>query len=161
MSATEPLRATDPTTPPALDSLFEQFVQRGRYLRNWTPKTEQSYRQAHRSLSTTLANRPTVGTRLTKEVVQSWIVGLRQRGLAAGACNAYLRAINSFSSWPLTERHIDVSARVPALREPRRIVETFSDQQVSALIRFRPASLPQRRLSTLLKGLPCATVDDD
>jgi len=76
--------------------LFEHFVLTGRDLRNWTPKTERCYRQTYRSLCAAQPDSHAVAPRVTSVVVQSWIVGLRHRGLSAGACNACIRAINSF-----------------------------------------------------------------
>jgi integrase/recombinase XerD len=152
MSATEPLRALNPTTPATIPALFERFVQTGRYLRNWTPKTERSYRQAFRALDARLPH-PKLATLLTKPLLEDWVVSMRDRGMAVGGCNAYIRAVNSFSSWLLAEDEIPRSLRVKPLRAPQRVIETFSDQQISALTNFRPCTLVQRRLWTLLQTL--------
>jgi hypothetical protein len=70
------------TTPKAAPpSLTESFVEQGLYLRNWSPRTVRSYRQAFRECP----------AELSKASLNAMVVALRQRGLSAGGINVRTR----------------------------------------------------------------------
>jgi hypothetical protein len=76
--------------PTTIIDLGEQFVEQGRYLRGWSPKTVRTYRQA---LATFSAEH--IGT-VSRTSLQAFGIALRRRGLSPDGINVGLRTINSF-----------------------------------------------------------------
>jgi hypothetical protein len=135
------------------------------YLKNRSPRTIRSYRQAFASLQQSLqtscgSELPTVsgsgavGSVITKAQLQAWVVSMRERGMAPGGCNAYIRAVNAFTRW-LNEQEGSSLPRLPLLKTQTGRLSSFSDADVRALLSFRPASRSERRCWTLA----CTLVD--
>src|SRR5690349_25098080 len=76
---------TAPTVQPKdfSTAAFERFIQHGRFLKNWSPKTIRSYRQAFSSFQNSLPEGRT-GSH-TKADLEAWVAWMRARGLSAGA----------------------------------------------------------------------------
>jgi site-specific recombinase XerD len=120
------------TTPKAAPpSLTESFVEQGLYLRNWSPRTVRSYRQAFRECP----------AELSKANLNAMVVALRQLGLSAGGINGRIRAINSFLSWMLEEGHLSERLRLKTLRAERRAITTFNDTDLKRLMGTRSAAV--------------------
>ena len=76
----------------ALSALFERFLRERRYLQNVTPKTLTWYQTAFDAFTRAVeADDP---QRLSKSLLQDFVVRLRERGLSPVSCNTYLKAIN-------------------------------------------------------------------
>ena len=102
------------------ETLTESFVEQGLYLRNWSPKTVRSYRQALRSCP----------DELSKSSLNSMVISLRQRGLSAGGINVRIRAINSFLTWLHEEGHLSERLRLKTLRAEPKAIQTFNDTDI-------------------------------
>jgi hypothetical protein len=76
-------------------TMTTQFLDYGRYVRGWSPKTIRTYRQ---SLTVLPAE-------LSRASLQALVGALRMRGLTPGGINVRLRSINSYLSWLHTEGH--------------------------------------------------------
>jgi site-specific recombinase XerD len=79
-----------------LDQAVQQFIEHGRYLRNWSPKTVRCYRQCLAIFQRYVTDLP------TKTSLQAFIVQMRQEGRSAGGCNVCIRSVNSFLTWRMT-----------------------------------------------------------
>jgi site-specific recombinase XerD len=139
-----------------IEKLFESFVRAGKFLKNWSPKTERSYRQAFSSFQQSLAvlgeNAP-ANTVVGKAQLEAWIVWMRQRGLSAGGGNVYIRGMNSFLSWLKEEAHIALPLRLKLLKLASRPLRGFSDAEIRTLLAFRPKSFFELRTWTLAQTL--------
>src|SRR5262245_12167613 len=67
------------------DSTVEKFLQHGRYLRNWSPRTVRAYGYA-------LSELP---AEITKAALDAWVIGCRQKPHTPGGMNVRIRAVNS------------------------------------------------------------------
>lgn len=74
--------------------LFAQFVTERRYLKNVTNKTIIWYQTAFQAF-TRLVN-VSKPTDLTRQTLQAFVFGLRERGIAPVTCNTYAKAMNAF-----------------------------------------------------------------
>jgi site-specific recombinase XerC len=101
-------------------TLAKTFLEEGVYLRNWSPKTVNTYRCAFRSLPPTLS----------KASLNDMVVAMRQRGLTAGGINVRLRSINSFLSWLHEAEHLSERYRLKMLKAERKVITTLSDADV-------------------------------
>ena len=91
MTTTHPAPATADTAPVYRSdspTLADQFIDHGRYLRAWSPKTVVIYRRALTAFG---------DTALTKPALAAWVVALRQRGHSLGGVHRFTRAISSLS----------------------------------------------------------------
>jgi integrase/recombinase XerD len=76
--------------------------------------------------------------------LKEMVVRMREHGLKPAGCNAAIRAINCYlrlSGSPQIAR---------MLKEPEQIMQTFSAEQVKALVSFKPTTDFERRLHLLI-----------
>jgi hypothetical protein len=66
--------------------LIEQFLQHGRYIRDWSPQTVTVYRLALRQCPAAI----------TKASLNATVIAMRERGISPGGINLRVRAINSY-----------------------------------------------------------------
>jgi site-specific recombinase XerD len=124
-----------------MNSRFEQFIQQGIYLRNWSTRTVRTYRQGLKRLPTEIP---------TKSQLDAWVVQMRQDGLTPGGCNMYIRTINSYLSWLHEGKDLDQPLKVKLLRAPQKQLTLLSDSDIRAILAFRPRNRAQRRTWTLV-----------
>ena len=142
-----------------LEKCFESFVQAGRFLKNWSPKTVRSYQQAFTSFQQSLASSSADVVAdagrvvLTKAQLETWVVWMRQKGMAPGGCNVYIRGFNSFLSWLAEEGHTPTRLRLKLLKSPTRQLRGFSDAEIRTLVAFRPKSFFDIRTWTLVQTM--------
>jgi integrase/recombinase XerD len=132
---------TPTPTPSKPPSYHDDFINQGRYLRAWSPRTVRTYRQGLRALAQ---------TPLTKAGLHAWVVGLRERGLTRGGVNMYIRTVNSFLSWLHEEGHVPERLRLKLLPNPPGAVTSFTDAEVRRIITYRPTNAIEKRTLTLV-----------
>jgi site-specific recombinase XerD len=125
---------------PTLAAWTEQFIDHGRYLRGWSPKTVRTYRQSLATLHAANAEP------LSRGSLQAFVLWMRQRGLTSGGINVRLRTVNSFLSWLREEGHITEPLRVRLLPKAPRVVVTFSDAEVRRILAVRPVRPIERAM---------------
>lgn len=83
------------------------------------------------TLADVMGNRPI--TSLGPKIIDRWMESIADR--APSTRRNYLSRVRHFCGWLIAERHIrrDPTAHVPAIRQPRRVVVTFSDDQLEHL----------------------------
>lgn len=141
-----------------LETLTEQFIEQGRYLRSWSPKTIRTYRQGLNAFQVALGESAESTARepklsLTKAHLGAFVVFLRERGMSPGGCNCYIRSVNSFLTWLHTEEHLAERLRVKLLRNPRQSIQPFSDVEISRLLARKPKGLMDLRAWTFVVTL--------
>ena len=108
---------------------LDNFLQHGRYLRGWSPKTVRCYEQALSDFHV---------EHLSKHSLQQYILSLQKRGHSAGGINLKLRTLNSFLTWLHEEDHTEERHKVRLLRAPKKAVTPLSDAEVRRIISFKP-----------------------
>jgi len=79
------------------------------------------------------------GTRfINRSDVSAAVIRLRESGVSAVSVNTYLRCINAFLAWLHTEGHLTEPIRVPKLKEPKKVLATFTPEQIKAIIGSKP-----------------------
>ena len=128
-----------------MEHFYSEFTREKQYLQNVSPATVDGYQWAWKAFEPVLAGRASV----TKADIASHVAELHGRGLSPVTINTYLRSLNTFFRWMHTEGHSDVPLPIPRLKEPEKVCEQFSDEQVRRLVRFSPRSAAERRIHTL------------
>jgi integrase/recombinase XerD len=125
-----------------ISDLSRMFLDDGRYLRNWSERTVETYKRALRAFGT---------TPLTKAGLAAWVVSLRQEcGLSVTTTNIMTRAVSSYLSWLHAEGHHPERLRIKQLPNPPKPIKVFSDAEVRRIVTFRLKGRNQPRTWTLL-----------
>lgn len=111
-----------------------QFIEERRFLKNVTTKTEAWH--AHALLKA-------FGGCSTEADYKQRIVELRQRGVSAISVNSWLRSVNAYLKWS------NAGFKLPRLKEDQKILATFSADQVTKLLAYKPKSKTLQRAQVL------------
>lgn len=114
----------------------EEFIKERKYLLNVSEHTVSWYKHAlHKWLP---------GDSPSEPELKSMVIRMREAGLKATGCNAAIRAINCYLKWSGS------ALKVPKLRETQTVMPTFTEAQVSLLLRYRATNFYGRRLHLLV-----------
>jgi site-specific recombinase XerD len=113
----------------------EQFITERRYLKNVSQKTIAWYQHSFKAFQGALDSRSSILGR---------VAALRERNVSAISVNTYLRCINAYLRWLHTEQAQPL-LKIPRLKEEQKVLATFSDEHVKALIGFKPKGKNQAR----------------
>jgi integrase/recombinase XerD len=116
-------------------SRFQDFIRSKSYLTNVTPATTEWHRRCLKWLP---SEQP------TQDDLNAVVMRMRERGLSAAGCNCIGRGVNSYLSW------IGSPYRLPRLKEPVKVPETFTERQIKLLVTWKPRTRSQRRLHVLI-----------
>lgn len=111
-----------------------QFIDERKFLKNCTPKTQEWHSQALLKAFAGCTTEPDYKAR---------IVELRQRGVSAISVNSWLRSVNAYLAWS------NAGFKLPRLKEETKILATFSQDQVSKLLAYKPKSKTLQRAQVL------------
>ena len=148
-------------------TLWERFIQERVYLKGISPATVRYYRWVERAFRPIL-NAPTKAGML--ECIQKLLAD----GTSPISVNTYLRGFKAYCRWLNEEQSLKEVFRVQFLKTEQKILNTFSAEQVKAIIAFKPTGTNLTRahivacllLDTGLRisevlGLPKENVDFD
>lgn len=136
-----------------LHSLFEQFKREKQCLCNATPTTLRSYSKSWAAFL--VHHGCTCLPYLSESSVKGFMMCMLASGLKPGAANSYARSINSFLSWLHDCRHTTAHFRVPLTKETRRVLKTYSEDEVLRIVSHKPTSRTGKRVMALL----CLLID--
>jgi integrase/recombinase XerD len=144
----------------SLFSLFEQFLKEKQFLIGISPKTIRSYQQAFKAYQRVLStggesSSGEPDTTPTKDTLKDFVIGMREAGLSPGACNVYIRSMNSFLTWLHENNYVTEPLRLRQLPQPKTVVKVFTEKHVQALVKFKPQNQFERRTHTLV----CLLID--
>jgi integrase/recombinase XerD len=125
-----------------LESLFQQFLKEKRYIQNVSQNTILFYEQSFKTFN--------LQDPLTKSQLHERVATLREGGKSAACCDAYIRGINPFLTWLFQNEHLSEQLKVKRLKLERRVMRTFTDTQIKAILMFKPKTFYEARLHTLL-----------
>lgn len=139
--------------------LFKTFLQEKQYLSNLSPKTLVSYEQAFNTYQRVLGGQVGYASKAddipTKDALRDFVIAMRESGLSAGACNVYIRSLNSFLTWLHENGHTTEHLKMKQVKAAREPIRIFKPTHIQALIRFKPRNKFEWRLHTLV----CLLID--
>jgi site-specific recombinase XerD len=115
-----------------VSELFAQFIKEKRYIANLSERTIQSY-ESH------VFKRwmKYVGVMPTQANLTQFVIAMREDGLSPTTCNITIRSFNSFLGWLHRNGHAP-ALRLQQLKAEKRIMKTFTDDQMRTLLAWRP-----------------------
>ena len=122
-----------------LEELFTNFLKEKTFLTGVSPKTIRSYQQAFNAYQRVLsaAGQFQPETTPTKDTLKGFVIGMRESGLSPGACNVYIRSVNSYLSWLHENSHVTAFTYLPANHGSlHRLVRREMLNQLDAGIHF-------------------------
>jgi integrase/recombinase XerD len=131
-----------------MDQLFELFLREKHFLSNVSARTIKYFKWCYSSFKKSNPD-------LNKQSLNVWVISLRESGITISTINSYIRGINSFLSWMHQNEHIKEPLKIKLLKEPQKTLKVFSDQQLKALLSYRPKKYSEHRLYALL----CLIID--
>jgi integrase/recombinase XerD len=136
----------------SVDNLFNQFCRERQYVKNSAENTilfyQQSYKAFQRYAGENLQE-------INKTILNNFVLSMRENGMKPSTCNVYIRGLNSFLSWLHENEFITEPLKIKLLKTEQRIMKTFSDQQLKAIVSFRPKTFTEFRIHALL----CLMID--
>src|SRR4051812_39114322 len=120
-----------------MDELFELFIKERRYLHNLAEGTLHYYHEVYQFFRD-------VGFDGSKESLVSAVIKFRERGTSTGAINTYIRGLNVFLKW-LSKEHGHPDLSLKKLKVEQRIFRSLTDEQLRAIISYKPKSVSQKR----------------
>jgi integrase/recombinase XerD len=136
-----------------LSELFKQFVNEKRYLKNVTEKTVAFYNQSFNAFTRSIGD--VSSSALDKPLLKQFVIGMRENDLSAISCNTYISGINSFLSWLYENEYTAEHLKVKQLKEEKKVIQTFSEEQIKRIICWKPKSPFDWRIHSLL----CLLID--
>ena len=118
-----------------MEEVFKQFLKDKTYIRNVTPKTISFYQQSFKAFRRSYAGEL---SDITKADLNNFVINLRERGMSPNGANVYIQGMNSFLSWCHENRLTTEKLSVTKLKKEKKIVKTFSEAQLRAIITFKP-----------------------
>lgn len=82
--------------------------------------------------------------------MKDFIIGLQKSGVSVCTINCYARSFNSYLTWLYKERYVSEPLRLALLREQKRVFKSLTDQQLRAILSFKPRTFGEHRFHTLL-----------
>ena len=125
-----------------LSKLFAQFVKEKPFLLNVTPKTIRWYWQSWNAFTRNVG----IPEYLDRFVLNEFVMKLKESGINATSVNVYVCGINSFLSWLWENNLISERLKIKYLKEEKKVIQTFSDAQIKALIHWKPKDWHEWRL---------------
>jgi integrase/recombinase XerD len=120
-----------------MQTVFDLFVREKTFLQNVSPLTVRMYRKAFDKFLLHDGSLSRIG-------ISTFVVGMREAGLSPAACNVHIRAINSFLSWCGENKHTAEHLKIKLLKQERKVVETFTDAHIKAIVHARPTGTDKR-----------------
>lgn len=136
-----------------MQDLIETFVKEKRFLKNVTPKTVRFYYQSLNTFTRMIGDvRP---SELSRAVLNECVVRMRASGLSPVSCNTYISGINSFLTWLYENEYTSQHLKIKELKTERRVIQTFRDEHIRAILTFKPRGFYEWRIYALL----CLLID--
>lgn len=131
-------------TPHPNQHLFDRFLREKQYLKNVSACTVRTYKEAW------IAFLKHGSGLLVDADVKDWLMAMAEAGMSAGAINCYARGINSFLTWAHENGHTPEHLKAPYRRQEKRVLNTYTPEQVKRILSYKPKTKGDKRLMALL-----------
>jgi integrase/recombinase XerD len=139
-----------------LEFLFDQFCKERTYIKNSSPHTiafyQRSFKTYQKVLSETVDRESPFGRDglPTKHILKDFVTGMRERGIKPVTCNTHIRGMNSFLTWLHENDYIPENLKIKQLKCEQKVMSFFSDQQLRAIVGYKPKSASETRIWTVV-----------
>lgn len=139
------------STPTEIAKLFELYKREKLYVDNLSERTLRCYTQVFNRWEKYIGGMP------TKQGLKDFVIAMREAGLSPVTVNISIRSFNSFLTWLKKNKHTKKRLRLKKIKEEQRVLKTFTDEQLKALLHWRPNQ--ERRNECRVYALLCTLTD--
>lgn len=125
------------------DELFSFFLKEKRLLEGASPATIRIYSKSWLAFKVHKAE-------LSESGLKNFLISMIERGLKPDSANCYARSINSFLTWLFDNGYIETHLKVPFQKTEKKVLKTYSSEEVTKMISYKPKSKTERRMMTIL-----------
>lgn len=134
-----------------ISTLFDKYKKEKRFVDNLSERTMHCYTQVFDRWEKYVGGMP------TKENLKDFIIKMREAGLSPVTVNLSIRCFNSFLTWLKKNDHIKKKLRLQKIKEEKPVLKTFSDEQLKALLHWRPRQ--DKRNECRIYAILCTLTD--
>jgi integrase len=130
-----------------IDKLFLAFAKEKEFLSGASPATVRIYSNAW------LAWKKYAGCscQISESMTREFMVNMTSGGeIKPSSANAYAKSMNSFLTWLHENGHTPTHLRIPLTATQRKVLATYSPEEVKRILTQKPTSRTGRRLIALL-----------
>lgn len=135
---------TNPTSQPSI-APFTSYIQDRKYLKNVSPKTLSWFADAWKAFGPFLEPRLPLGASGLKKGLMEAIESLSAKGVQPISINSYLTCVRAYANWLHSEGYLKEKPKVPLLKCEKKVIATFSPEQVQRLLSFKPKGRNEAR----------------
>lgn len=131
-----------------MDREFELFLREKRFVQNVSQHTVEFYKYCFKALKkhSSITN----VSELNKTSLIEFVATMRENGVSAACSDAYIRGINPYLTWLYENEYTKEHLKIKRLRFQKRVMKTFNDAQVKAILGYKPKNFYEKRLHTML-----------
>jgi integrase/recombinase XerD len=133
----------------SLDQLFDQFRKEKLYLKGVSSKTLLWYDYSYKAFKKYCGEL----SEINKLLLKQFVMNMQQSTLSKRTINNYIRGVNSFLTWLHENELISEHFKIKKVKEEEKLVKTFTDTQLNAIIRWKPKGWFQWRLHAVLSTI--------
>ena len=127
---------------------FELFLREKKFVGNLSQHTIDFYTYSFRTLDRYSDIREV--SDLSKVALTELVSKMREGGLSSPCTDARIRGINPFLTWLFENGYTGEHLKIKRVKFQKRVMKTFTDSQIKAILSHKPKTHYERRLQTLL-----------
>ena len=128
---------------------FELFIREKRYVQNVSEHTIEFYTRGFNMFKKHGFDLETI----SKVQLMECITSMREQGMSAACADAHIRAINPLLRWLFENELTSTHFKVTRIKFEKRVMKTFTEKQIVAVINYKPKDWYEKRIHTLLLTL--------
>lgn len=127
-----------------LKDLFQTFLREKQFLEGASPKTIYIYSKSW------IAFERYGKEDLTEENLKDFFIWMIKSDLKPRSANTYARSMNSFLTWLHEGGHIKEHLKVPLQKPDKKVLKTYSKEEILKITSCRPANSTGKRITAIL-----------
>lgn len=131
-----------------MDKEFELFIRERKFVQNISKSTIEFYEYSYRTFKK--HSKVTSIEELNKTALSSFVANMRESGMSAGNTDARIRGINPFLTWLYENDLIKENLKIKKPKLEQKVMKTFTEPQLKAIITYKPKDKYELRLHTIL-----------
>lgn len=131
-----------------MDKEFDLFLREKRFVQNVSHHTISFYEYSIKALKKYSSIRNI--SDFNKTSLIEFVAKTRESGVSASCTDAYVRGINSFLTWLFENEYTKDHLKIKRVKFQKRVMKTFTDAQVKAIVSYKPKNFYEKRLHTIL-----------
>lgn len=127
---------------------FQLFLREKRFVSNVSNNTVEFYEYSYKALEKYSSIKAV--SDLNKTNLIDLIATMREQGVSDSCADARIRGINPFLTWLYENEYTREHFKIKRIKLQKRIMKTFTDSQIKAIIGYKPKDFYEKRLQTIL-----------